>query len=345
MERKIDRIYFELTTMCNLRCKHCFNYNENFKAKYLSLDEIRFFYEKVKNRTNGIVLTGGEPFLHPQIKEILELLKSERVVITTNGTLYSPDYYENMLKENSNVFLQISFDGMSKAVYEEVRGPHTYDKVRQLIEYLSERRFGKQIGLSMSILACNIHEVFDVIHYAERCKLHSIHFPTLIIEGRCASDVTILPEVKELNLLEDQLLKETIENENLHISINTLNRIAGWVTSKEEMDCLLNATIKVTPEGELMPCPVAWRKSESIGHISEITDYGELIEKLNAFSMKIKEMEKCGKYNASKYFGENFCEYCSIRNTEIVEGIEYRCKNYMYHMKNIIKERMNQDVK
>ncbi|SES78050.1 radical SAM protein [[Clostridium] polysaccharolyticum] len=339
MERRIDRIYFELTTLCNLRCKHCFNFNDNFKVQYLAKEKIRDFYTKVKKKTSGIVLTGGEPFLHPHILEVIKIFREERVVITTNGTQFDGSYYEQILKENPNVFLQISFDGYSKEVYEEVRGQNTYEKVRKVIDYLSEKGFGAQMGLSMSILACNIHEVIDVVKYAEACRMHSIHFPTLIIEGRCADDSTILPDVEELNKVEDQLLQMAVDSENLHISVNTLNRIAGWAMGGKEQDCLSNATIKVTVDGSLMPCPVAWKSTESIGHVDQVTSFEHLEKLVNEIKKEERQEQGCLMCEGSEICNQSFCEHCSVRGTNIQEGREYRCKNFIHHINNIKNER------
>lgn len=338
MNRKIDRVYFELTTMCNLRCRHCFNFNDNFKPKHLSMEAFTEFYQKIQNRTEGIVLTGGEPFLHSGIEDFLELLKTERVVITTNGTVKSKEYMEKILLKYPNIFMQISFDGMTKEVFEAVRGAGTYEKVKQAVDYLSGKGLGKRLGLSTSILSCNIHEVLGIIEYARKMGLHSVHFPTLIMEGRCAEDKTLLPDIDRLNRLEDKLLFLAVECENLYISVNTLNRVAGWLNREENMDCLTNATVKITVDGEIMPCPVAWRAEESMGRVGEISCYEDLLAKLGNVQAKKKVSENCRVCDASGLCAMNFCEHCSIRNNENTAGMQYRCLNLRHHMNNIRKE-------
>lgn len=338
MSRKIDRVYFELTTMCNLRCRHCFNYNDNFKPENLSLKVFMEFYQNIRNKTEGIVLTGGEPFLHPEIEDFLELLKTERVVITTNATAKSKEYLEKILVKYPNVFLQVSFDGMTKEVFEKVRGNGTYKKVKTAVDYLCERGLSKKIGLSTSILSYNIHEVFDIIQYARKKSLHSIHFPTLIMEGRCVEDKSLLPDVEILNNVEDKLLGLAVECDDIHISVNTLNRVAGWMNLDETADCLSNATVKVTVDGEIMPCPVAWKAEESLGRIEDIFCFQDLLETLERIQVKKKVSENCGVCDARSLCTMNFCEHCSIRNNENPAGMQYRCLNLRHHINNIRKE-------
>lgn len=338
MKRKIERFYFELTTMCNLKCIHCFNYNENYKFKFLELEKFEKFYQNIRGKTNGIVLTGGEPFLHPNIMRILEIIKDEKVIITTNATLESPYYYAALLEKYPNVFLQVSFDGMSKEVFEKVRGTKTYDQVKEVIEYLSMHEYGQQVGLSMSILACNIGEVLQVVHFAEEKKLHSVYFPTLILEGRCESEPDLLPSVEKLNQVEDDLLVLAAENQELDISANTLNRIAAWKQFGQNLNCISNATLKITVDGEIMPCPVAWKKEESIGNIQNIHDFSQVINALNEFHISKYENAQCSKCEGKDICAKQFCENCSIRKTNNFQGRQYRCENLRHHYKNILKE-------
>lgn len=338
MKRKIDRVYFELTTKCNLRCRHCFNDNVDIGPQ--SLDKLAFakFYKIIKNRTDGIVLTGGEPFLYPHLEEILDQVKSEKVVITTNATVVSKEHLERILKQYPNIFLQMSFDGMTKETFEAVRGPGTYEKVRQAVDYLSAKGNSGRIGLSISVLSCNIHEVLSIIDYAEEKHLHSVHFPTLIMEGRCAKESNLLPEVSMLNDLEDQLLKLAVDHESMQISINTLNRIAGWISSAKNQDCLSNATLKITADGKIMPCPVAWRQEESLGEIIRISSYKELLERLNHVQAVVKEIRQCRQCTEGGLCAMNFCEYCSIHKNDNIYGKQYRCSNLKHHINNIRKE-------
>ena len=337
MKRKIDRVYFELTTLCNLKCTHCFNFNQNIKQKYLNFAEFSKFYPIIRNKTNGIVLTGGEPFLHPEIERFLELIKSEPVVVTTNATVQSKENLEKILKKFSNILLQISFDGMTKKSFEAVRGIGTYEKVKDTIDYLSKNGFSKRIGLSTSILSCNIHEVLDIIAYAKEKGLNSIHFPTLIMEGRCAEDRTILPDVESLNQLESDLLRLAVENEELNISVNTLNRVAGMVCGNKSNDCLTNATIKVTVDGKIMPCPVAWREEESLCNVSEISCYADILSKIEQIKQENYCEENCKECEANILCNMNFCEHCSIRKHVDLVGMKYRCSNLKYHI-NCIRE-------
>ncbi len=90
----LNQIYFYLTEGCNLRCRHCWiapkYQTEGNSYPALDLDLFKAIIEQAKPLgLTGVKLTGGEPLLHPQIKEILEHIRAENLDLTveTNGVL------------------------------------------------------------------------------------------------------------------------------------------------------------------------------------------------------------------------------------------------------------------
>ncbi len=109
---------FSITTKCSLKCRDCTQWLPYIKEKNIySIDDIyRWLNDMFSLIDYCIFLTilGGEPFLHPDFKEILERfisLKKEKKIgylrIVTNGTiLISDDIIETC--SNNEVFLVIS---------------------------------------------------------------------------------------------------------------------------------------------------------------------------------------------------------------------------------------------
>mgnify|MGYP005876243967 FL=1 len=95
--RKFKKMYVEITNVCNLNCKFCPKTKRN--AKFMTADEFRIIAKKLKGFGKFIYLhVLGEPLLHPQLKEILDIAQEYgfKVNITTNGTL---------LKEKGEILL------------------------------------------------------------------------------------------------------------------------------------------------------------------------------------------------------------------------------------------------
>ncbi|MDS1032351.1 radical SAM/SPASM domain-containing protein [Porphyromonadaceae sp. NP-X] len=82
------KIYIEITNSCNFHCSFCFSTTQ--PTRFISVKNFQTIVEKIKPYTNYIYLhVLGEPLLHPQLEEILNVAEREgmNVNITTNGSL------------------------------------------------------------------------------------------------------------------------------------------------------------------------------------------------------------------------------------------------------------------
>lgn len=86
----LDALWFQVTgTVCNIRCAHCFIScaPDNRTFGYLSVEDVtRRLEEGAALGVRETYFTGGEPFLHPDIVEILSLsLERFPTTVLTNG--------------------------------------------------------------------------------------------------------------------------------------------------------------------------------------------------------------------------------------------------------------------
>lgn len=82
------KIYIEITNICNLKCKFCPETSRN--KQYMKVKNFESIIQKIHKQTNLVCLhVKGEPLLHPQLEEILNILEKYNLKanITTNGTL------------------------------------------------------------------------------------------------------------------------------------------------------------------------------------------------------------------------------------------------------------------
>lgn len=177
----LNQIYFYLTQGCNLRCRHCW-----IEPKYqsgdntypaLDLQIFRSIIEQAKPlRLRGVKLTGGEPLLHPQIKEILELIRAEglRLFAETNGLLCTPELCRKMA-DCKDAFVSVSLDGPEPESHEWIRGvPGCFENTLQGIRNLVEAGFKPQI--IMTIMRRNKEKIEEMVHLAERLGAGSVKF-------------------------------------------------------------------------------------------------------------------------------------------------------------------------
>ena len=82
---RFNRIYVEITNICNLNCSFCSKSNRT--KKEMTVEEFKEVIKKIKDYTNMIYLhVKGEPLLHSHLDEILSICDKNniKVKITTN---------------------------------------------------------------------------------------------------------------------------------------------------------------------------------------------------------------------------------------------------------------------
>lgn len=164
-ERKLDPGFktvmpeimsLKLTNRCNLRCKHCYQWNESgyhhdmdTAEQNLDMDVemIRRLLEETDEAQSRLYLWGGEPLFHRNTKQILELLQEHPrdTTICTNAYLI-PKYEEELCAISDNLELLIPIEGF-EAEHDLLRGKGSFQKVIESVERLLElRRQGRFRG-------------------------------------------------------------------------------------------------------------------------------------------------------------------------------------------------------
>jgi SynChlorMet cassette radical SAM/SPASM protein ScmF len=177
----LNQIYFYLTAGCNLACRHCW-LAPGFDADgstYPTLP-VELFEVVIREAKplglNGVKLTGGEPLLHPQIIQLLEIVRREalRLTIETNGVLCTPAMAREIAKAPDR-FVSVSIDGADAATHEWVRGVKgCFKRAQQAVRNLVAADTSPQI--IMILMRCNVDQVDAVVRMAEELGASSVKF-------------------------------------------------------------------------------------------------------------------------------------------------------------------------
>ncbi len=124
----LNELYFYLTDTCNLRCRHCW-IEPRYQPEDSAVSAIdRELFISILDQaeplgTKGVKLTGGEPLLHPQISELLGIVRQRRLRLTveTNGTLCTPEL-AGQIAACEHAFAAVSLDGADAETHEWIRG-------------------------------------------------------------------------------------------------------------------------------------------------------------------------------------------------------------------------------
>ena len=132
----LDTVWFQVAgTLCNLACTHCFiscsptNHDHELMSR---ADVRRFLEEAVDLGVNDYYFTGGEPFLHREIVDILsDAVAAGPATVLTNATLIDGARAAALarLNERSRYSLEVrvSLDGLTPASNDPIRGAGSFE--------------------------------------------------------------------------------------------------------------------------------------------------------------------------------------------------------------------------
>ena len=177
----LTQLYFYLTKGCNLRCRHCWIaprfQGEATESPSLDVSLFRSILDQAKPLgLTSVKLTGGEPLIHPQIHDILDMISAERVrlVMETNGTRCTPEVVEK-IKACVNPFVSVSLDGSDRETHDWVRGVRgSFEASVQGIRRLADAGLHPQV--IMSIMRRNSDQIESLVRLAESLGAGSVKF-------------------------------------------------------------------------------------------------------------------------------------------------------------------------
>ena len=148
---------FELTPCCNMACKMCYvrmtrEEQEAVAPLRTAKDWIRLGQEAKEKGMLYLLLTGGEPFLRPDFREIFQSLHRMGLIlsINSNATLIDEDTIA-WLKETPPSRINVTLYGASDETYERLCcNPRGFTQATRAIRLLKEAGISVKINCSLT---------------------------------------------------------------------------------------------------------------------------------------------------------------------------------------------------
>ncbi|MCC0751272.1 radical SAM protein [Clostridioides sp. ZZV13-5731] len=289
---EMEAVYLATTHRCNLECRHCCtscNYDEQ---DILTIKEILSIIDFVITlNPREIILTGGEPLIRKDFKEMVEYIKSYsnnniNLVLSTNGTLINDNNIDFIVDNFHRI--EISIDGVDEETCSKVRGKGVFGKIISNIHKLQKKNF-HNIRTSMIFGDKNEHliESFE--------KLNS-NLGTQTVT-RC-----FVP----LGRGKDNVLEFLSEDTILPIILTKLDKVK-YRDNANSCSCdLYKDKVFIDSDGKIYPCPSLMKDKYSLGNIL----LEESKEKLLNFKFENSEV----KQNVQKIYPYNYkkCKDCDV---------------------------------
>ncbi|RLQ94478.1 radical SAM protein [Falsibacillus albus] len=201
----------EVTDQCNLQCPICYAESSPQKKRWRSLEEIEFMLDSlVKNEheVDIVQISGGEPTIHPQFFDILDLAKTKpikHIMVNTNGLRIAQDrsFAKRLAEYLPGFELYLQFDSFEKEALKELRGVDLRETRRKAIEHLNEFNISTTLVVTLK-KGLNDQEVGKIIEYGLSQKaVRGVTFQPIQAAGRLedfdpATDRLTLSEVRQM---------------------------------------------------------------------------------------------------------------------------------------------------
>jgi uncharacterized radical SAM superfamily Fe-S cluster-containing enzyme len=164
----------DIAETCNLRCPTCFTDSSPDLRDVVSVADVLANVDQRLARENGrldvLMLSGGEPTLHPELAELLAELTVRpitRILINSNGIrIANDDALLDLLTEHrERVEVYLQYDGLSAAAHRFHRGGDLSRTKTQALQRLSQREIFTTLVMTVA-LGVNDGEIGQMVRLA-----------------------------------------------------------------------------------------------------------------------------------------------------------------------------------
>ncbi len=175
-------VVWNLTRRCNLCCMHCYadSHDEAYEGELTTREGKTLLDDLAEFGVPTVLFSGGEPLTRPDLFELAAYARGKglRCVLSTNGTLITPDAARNIERCGFS-YVGVSLDGIGPA-HDKVRGKKgAYDVALAGLRLC--RDLGTRVGLRFTVHKRNLDQlpaVFDLLETEDipRCCVYHLAY-------------------------------------------------------------------------------------------------------------------------------------------------------------------------
>lgn len=257
---KLTNLTLEILNKCVQNCIHCSSSSCFDSNKIIYIDQIMDIVKQAKELgLKNISISGGEPFLHPQLLEILEYLRNEdfNISLYTCGIIGTPDnpipISEKQLKAVKNINNKIVFSlhGMDDICNNITGIQNSFQMI------INSIRNSINIGMIPEIhfvpMTNNYSQLEDVVRYTYELGIRKISILHLVTQGRCENnDKLALLNPDNINIIK---LSKRLENELDGLSIRKGTPWNCYTYDANNHPCTAGVDkLVISSNGQVVPC-------------------------------------------------------------------------------------------
>jgi 12,18-didecarboxysiroheme deacetylase len=205
-------VVWNCTRSCNLKCVHCYSHSHNQAYEgELTTEEGRSLIDSLARFGAPVILfSGGEPLMRKDLFELIQYATDRglRAVISTNGTLITPDVAARLKNFNLS-YVGVSLDG-TQEVNDRFRGVEGAFQ-RAISGIRACQGAGLKVGLRFTINRRNAGEIPAIFRIIEEENIPRVCFYHLVYSGRGSALIQEDLDHEETRRVVDQIIDLTVD--------------------------------------------------------------------------------------------------------------------------------------
>jgi len=178
-------VVWTMSRRCNLHCVHCYSdsSDQQFPGELSVGESRRMLGDLARFGIPALLLSGGEPLLHPHFFELAEFARAQglRLTLSTNGTLMTAQTARR-IKGLGFTYVGISFDGLGK-MHDQFRGRRgAFEAALAGVRNL--KAVGQRVGLRFTLTRRNVEALPEIAALVEQEQIDRVCFYHLVYSGR-----------------------------------------------------------------------------------------------------------------------------------------------------------------
>ena len=342
----------ELTPLCNMSCEMCYvrmdRGDMEKQGRLRTAEEWLEIGQQMRDAgTLFLLLTGGEPLLYPEFKEVYLGLKRMGMIITvnTNGTLINEewaDFFAAHKPRRINLTLYGHDSGVYRSLCHYEQG---FDRAVKAVKLLKERSIDVRINVSAA--KANADSIDGILDICKELDVFAIVDPYMVPAVRERSTPysmqARLDPVKAAGL-RISAMKRVLSEKDFALRVaRSLFEVENFAGVKQEsgMSCYAaNCSFAINWQGNMRPCVVSSEPSVSVFEEGFMPAWKQVC----SFCEPLRINVKCLNCRLRPLC--NTCPVTAKIETGTYEGIsDYLCRyaEESYRLLKLEEERINND--
>jgi len=295
LDRLAKSIYYNLqgpemiewfpTYNCNSHCAYCGGYDQKTVDSFEGIIPQKRMLSLVEQSSRNGSLAwniggrGGEPFLYPQLIDILEMIKACNMkgILITNGLLLNAEIAQRLVAVGWDI-LRISLDSHLEKVHDKIRGVNgCFAKVNKIFKFIQMAKKNNHISYTL-IRVCPVISNENYGHldlFMEYCinqGVDEIHFMPLLEVHEGARGMSLSDEQQKelIDILSKKRFETRIQHNidfiiSLYKNFQRKSSTVSAIFNEKELYCIhLWKTLVISEDGYISPCSLIKNKIEKI---------------------------------------------------------------------------------